>query len=166
MSEEVMQSLDNYRLFFDLIIEALKSREDKPVVRYGGASKLLSQPEYKSIEKAQKAMTIFENKEILTPLIESGSDLEISISVGANEDEDCSVVSATYKINGKNVGRAGVIGPVRMDYAKAVSVLREINQTIEKNIEFDGLKPKNKRHNESGKFLDNNYNNHNKKGED
>ena len=143
---EVMQSLDNYRLFFDLIIDALKQREEKPVVRYGGAANLLSQPEYKSIERAQKAMTIFENKEILTPLIATGNDLEISISVGANEDEDCSVVSATYKINGKNVGRAGVIGPVRMDYAKAVSVLREINQTIEKNVEFVGLRPKNKNH--------------------
>ena len=165
LSAEVMQSLDNYRMFFDLIIEALKSREEKPVVRYGGASKLLSQPEYKSIEKAQKAMTIFENKEILTPLIEGGSDLEISISVGANEDEDCSVVSATYKINGKNVGRAGVIGPVRMDYAKAVSVLREINQTIEKNVEFVGLRPKNKRQLEDNSFLDDKSYKQDKKGD-
>ena len=160
LCEDVMQSVENYRVFFDLIVEALKSREEKPVVRYGGASNLLSQPEYKSIEKAQKAMTIFENKEILTPLIESGSDLEISISVGANEDEDCSVVSATYKINGKNVGRAGVIGPVRMDYAKAVSVLREINQTIEKNVEFVGASLKNKKLTGKQEYLDRPKNKH------
>lgn len=153
LEAELSNSLAGYRMFFDLLIEALKQREEKPVVRYGGASNLLNQPEYKSIEKAQKAMTIFENKQILTPLIESGNDLEISISVGANEEEDCSVVSATYKINGKSVGRAGVIGPVRMDYAKAVSVLREINETIEKNVDFVGLKPKNKSPKANQKYL-------------
>ena len=162
----VSQSVDNYRMFFDLLIKALKEREEKPIVRYGGASNLLSQPEYKSIEKAQRAMTIFENKEILAPLLESGNDLEISISVGTNENEDCSIVSATYKINGKSIGKAGVIGPVRMDYAKAVSVLREINQTIENNVEFVGLKPKNKKAFKNQRYL-NSTNKHTfgKKGE-
>lgn len=137
-------NINNYKMLFELFIKALKSREDKNIVKVGGASNLLTQPEYKSIEKAKRAMTIFENKEMLSPLIQTGNNLEINISVGANEDEDCSVVSAVYKINGKQIGTAGVVGPIRMDYAKAVSVLKEVNNTIERHINLDstGIKSK------------------------
>lgn len=131
------ENITNYKMLFELFIDALKTRASKNIVKVGGASNLLTQPEYKSIEKAKRAMTIFENKEMLSPLIETGNNLEINISVGANEDEDCSVVSAVYKINGKQIGTAGVVGPIRMDYAKAVSVLKEVNNTIERHINLD-----------------------------
>ena len=131
------ENITNYKMLFELFIDALKTRASKNIVKVGGASNLLTQPEYKSIEMAKRAMTIFENKEMLSPLIETGNNLEINISVGANEDEDCSVVSAVYKINGKQIGTAGVVGPIRMDYAKAVSVLKEVNNTIERHINLD-----------------------------
>lgn len=134
LASDIIESLDKYRVFFDLLVEAIKERDDKKFVKVDGTANLLSQPEYRSIDKAQKAMTFFENKNLLSPLVETGNDLEISISVGADEEQDCSVVSARYKINGKEIGRAGVVGPVRMNYAKAVSVLKEINQTIENSV--------------------------------
>ena len=134
LAELISDNLVNYKIFFEELIDAIIERGEKKFIKYDGTSNLLDQPEYKSIEKAKKAISIFENCKVLTPLLESGSDLEVNISVGADEDNDCSVVSATYKINGKEIGRAGVVGPVRMDYAKAVSVLKEINNTIAENV--------------------------------
>lgn len=134
MTELILDNFDNYRMFFEELIGAIIARSEEKIVKFDGASNLLDQPEYKSIEKAKKAISIFENRKVLTPLLETGNDLEVSINVGADEDNDCSVVSATYKINGKEIGRAGVVGPVRMDYAKAVSVLKEINNTIAENV--------------------------------
>ena len=134
LAELISDNLVNYKIFFEELIDAIIERGEKKIIKYDGTSNLLDQPEYKSIEKAKKAISIFENRKVLTPLLESGSDLEVNISVGADEDNDCSVVSATYKINGKEIGRAGVVGPVRMDYAKAVSVLKEINNTIAENV--------------------------------
>ena len=134
LAELISDNLVNYKIFFEELIDAIIERGEKKFIKYDGTSNLLDQPEYKSIEKAKKAISIFENRKVLTPLLESGSDLEVNISVGADEDNDCSVVSATYKINGKEIGRAGVVGPVRMDYAKAVSVLKEINNTIAENV--------------------------------
>lgn len=126
----VSAEMDKYRKIFSLVVEAIAERKDKPVVKTDGASNLLTQPEYEDLKKARSAMKLFETTEVLTPLIDSGNDLEISIKVGASETEDCSVVSASYKVNGKNIGRAGIVGPVRMDYAKAVSVLKSVNDTI------------------------------------
>lgn len=134
MTELILDNFDNYRMFFEELIGAIIAKSEEKIVKFDGTSNLLDQPEYKTIEKAKKAISIFENRKVLTPLLETGNDLEVNISVGADEDNDCSVVSATYKINGKEIGRAGVVGPVRMDYAKAVSVLKEINNTIAENV--------------------------------
>jgi hypothetical protein len=43
---------------------------------------------------------------------------------------ECAIVTAKYAINGVNVGKAGVIGPIRMDYPKVISVLDYIGKTI------------------------------------
>ena len=44
---------------------------------------------------------------------------------------DCAVVSASYSVGGVNIGNVGVIGPMRMNYAKVVSVLDYIGRAIE-----------------------------------
>lgn len=142
----IEQTTDKYRELFKLVIDVILERKEKPVKKMEGAVKLLSEPEYKSAEGAKQAMKIFESTELLTPLAEAGSDLEVSIKVGLAEDNTCSVVSASYKLNGKNIGRAGVIGPVRMDYAKAVSVLKEVSETISTGMK--GLLPHKNTNNE------------------
>lgn len=134
LEEEFSLLAEKYSNLFVVVLEAIYKREDKSKVWVEGASNLLSHPEYNNPEKAKNALKLFENKEVLAPLIETGNDLEVSIKVGEDEGQDCSVVSASYKINGKNVGTAGIIGPVRMDYAKAVSVLREVNSVIAKQM--------------------------------
>lgn len=134
IEQEIKSLAHKYKKLFMLVIESITKRNQKPICKVEGASKLLSQPEYTSPEKARNTLKLFENKEVLAPLIETGNDLEISIKVGEDEKSDCSVVSATYKINGKNVGTAGIVGPVRMDYAKAVSVLKQVNNVIASEV--------------------------------
>ena len=130
VENELTALAEKYRELFSVVIEAITTREKKPILKVEGASNLLSQPEYNNPEQARNTLKLFESKEVLAPLIQTGNDVEISIKVGEDENQNCSVVSATYKINGKNVGRAGIVGPVRMDYAKAVSVLKEVNTVI------------------------------------
>jgi len=43
---------------------------------------------------------------------------------------ECAIVTANYSVNGVKIGKAGVIGPIRMDYPKVVSVLDYIGKTI------------------------------------
>lgn len=142
----IQEGVDKYRRLFEMVLEVIQERKEKPVKRVDGALKLLSQPEYNSAGGAQAAMKIFENTELLTPLVDAGSDLEVTIKVGATEENNCSVVSASYKLNGKNIGRAGLVGPVRMDYAKAVSVLKQVSQVVTKEVA--GLLPNKTKTNE------------------
>lgn len=147
VEEQLAELAECYRALFGVVLDAITKRESKPIVKVDGTSNLLNQPEYNNPEQARKTLQLFESKEILAPLIKTGNDVEISIKVGEDENQNCSVVSATYKINGKSVGRAGIVGPVRMDYAKAVSVLKGVNNVISEEFnERLQRRPKGQKH--------------------
>jgi heat-inducible transcriptional repressor len=44
--------------------------------------------------------------------------------------QDCSLVTATYEVNGKVVGSIGVVGPTRMDYDKVVAIVEGIAHSL------------------------------------
>ena len=44
---------------------------------------------------------------------------------------ECAIVTTSYNIGGVTVGNAGVIGPIRMDYSKVVSVLDYLSKTVQ-----------------------------------
>lgn len=48
--------------------------------------------------------------------------------------QDCSVVTTTYSVGGRNIGSVSVIGPVRMDYGKVISTLGSIMQDFQKMV--------------------------------
>ena len=76
----------------------------------------------------------------MIPLIDRDDNLEISINIG-NDDtglEDCSVITISCNVNDGTKITAGVVGPMRMDYSKAVSVLKEVAETIENTLSGEG----------------------------
>ena len=111
---------DEYRKVFDTIVEVLKNymSEDKRNVVLEGSSKLLEQPEYSDVGKAS-----------------GDSDIGLSVNIAPCKDEkgspECAIVTANLTKNGVNIGKAGVIGPIRMDYSRIVSVLEYIEKTVD-----------------------------------
>ena len=77
--------------------------------------------------------------ETILPIITAGGNLELSISVGGDDSalSECSIITVSCNINGESKITAGVIGPMRMDYPKAISVLKEVAQTIENSLTIE-----------------------------
>ena len=48
------------------------------------------------------------------------------------EFQDCSVISATFRIGGEVVGAVGILGPTRMDYAKAMAIVDFTTRSLNK----------------------------------
>ena len=46
--------------------------------------------------------------------------------------QDCSLITATYHVDGKMVGKIGVIGPTRMRYGEVTSVVEYLTDNISK----------------------------------
>jgi len=137
--ESMPDELTKYKNLFESIVEAMieKSQTDKNNMAFVGKEKLLDYPEYKDTLKFKNTLKALNDKSTLKSIIHSGSDenLEISIKVSDESGEgDYSVVTAKYKVNGKLAGTASVIGPVRMDYGKVVSILKNVTSRLEENI--------------------------------
>ena len=68
-----------------------------------------------------------EGRDALYGMLKRARQVEFCITIGAENElaplQDCSVVTATYRVGELPVGSFGVIGPTRMNYGKVVSVL-------------------------------------------
>ncbi|MFW5780471.1 MAG: heat-inducible transcriptional repressor HrcA [Bacillota bacterium] len=131
----VNRELKDFKELYDSILEILESysqKKDKNVY-IEGASKFLDYPDY-DLDAAKKFLSVIETKEKFADLIGENEDIEFSVRIGKDEScglDKCAIVSAKYKINGKEIGHAGVIGPERMDYSKVASVLSYVGKTLE-----------------------------------
>ncbi len=100
-----------------------------------GITNILNFPEYKDLEKAKSFISFIENKELVSDLMTNNpleKDFEITIG---NENihapiKDCSLITATYRLGDKTIGKIGVIGPTRMDYLKLIDILQLFSVNI------------------------------------
>ena len=110
---------------------------DKTEVVMEGESKILNHPEYNNdSEKMKNFLSVVTSKDRLAELLtEDNDNIEINIKIGGEDGEnmpsDCSLVTATYSASGVKIGTYGVIGPLRMDYQKVVSVLEGVGRILE-----------------------------------
>lgn len=139
--DSIPEDLTKYKNLFESIIEAMidNNTKDKNNMVVKGKEKLLDYPEYQDIEKFKKTLIDLNNTDTLKSIMDTQNnnedDLEISIKVAdENGEGNYSVVTAKYKINGKLAGTASVLGPVRMDYGKVVSILKNVTNMLEENL--------------------------------
>ena len=94
-----------------------------------GASNILSLPEYRDVDKAQKLMDYLSDESVIRDMPQDGEG-GVRILIGpenvAEELQDSGVVLASYDMGNDMRGVIGVVGPTRMDYAKVAAYLRGI----------------------------------------
>ena len=138
LDEVVKNEFDVYREIFESVMEAIEDYvvKNNTEVVIDGENKILNHPEYTDSEKIKNFMSVVTSKSTLAGLLKDQNDnIEISIKVGGEQGEempdDCSLVTATYSASGVKIGTYGVIGPLRMDYQKVVSVLESVGKILE-----------------------------------
>ena len=98
-----------------------------------GYTNIFSLPEYNDIDKAKMFFEMINRKDDFTQkLINRDNGMIITIGNENNDEslQDCSVITATYHVNGKQVGKIGVIGPTRMKYAEVTSVVEYLTDNL------------------------------------
>jgi heat-inducible transcriptional repressor len=106
----------------------------------GGAQHLVGQPEFQAPEEVQHVVELIENEAVVVHLLEQPARLDplhperavVLIGgeiggghAGRGEGSPYSVVTAQYRVGGAR-GTVGVIGPTRMDYARAVALVEHV----------------------------------------
>ena len=93
-----------------------------------GESYLMEFPELGSIAKMRKLFDAFSTKRDLLHLLDqsihaTGMQIFIGGESGYQALEECSVVTAPYRVDGQIVGTLGVIGPTRMAYEHVIPIV-------------------------------------------
>lgn len=116
------------------VIEDKMSRTDYSDVVIGGGANMLSYPEYQDVGKAQNFLSVLESRDKLKQALATGNGMEVTIKIGPENDvpelSDCSILTATYQAGGQSKGTLGIIGPTRMNYSRAISVLRYMGMAL------------------------------------
>ena len=122
----------------DAIAEGIKAGEDLEIYT-SGANNIFKYPELADHHKASEIINTFEEKQMLTELVQESladeSSTGIQVYIG-NETpiqamKDCSVVTATYELGEGMRGTIGIIGPKRMDYDKVIGTLKRITHQLD-----------------------------------
>lgn len=107
-----------------------------------GASQLLTQPEFRDPDKAQRLLSYLSDGQGLLSLPGTVQDDEVKVLIGpenaAEELKDSSVVLASYNIGDDAKGLIGVVGPTRMDYSKVAARLGYIASGISRALGASG----------------------------
>ncbi len=116
----------------DAIADAI-AEEDSVRVYTSGTTNILKYPELNDTQTAGELLGALEEKEGLTELMKKSSEEEetgIQVYIGEEAPvealKDCSVVTATYKLDEGVYGKFGIIGPKRMDYERVVGTLKNL----------------------------------------
>lgn len=113
-------------------------------LRYGGAQNIILQPEFQDPEDVRNLIKMIEDEDYVVHLLENrAGDPEDEVgralvSIGSEHSEEkvgkFSIVTARYRI-GETAGTIGVIGPMRMDYSRAVSLVESMADLLTRDAE-------------------------------
>jgi len=106
-----------------------------------GLTNIFSIPEFNDIDKAKTFLEMLNHKEELTKtLVNRENGMIVTIGNENAEDimPDCSLITATYHIDGKLVGKIGVIGPTRMKYDEVISVVEFMTENLSNTFKLGG----------------------------
>ena len=141
ISVEILQNVHTDvvedKLIFSSLLQAVRKmtgRRQEQKVFLGGTKQLLNQPEFRDVERGRNLLGILEEEKVLKDLLQGGEDSGLKVTIGSENKftgiQDCSMVQATYRLNGQIVGTMAVLGPTRMEYGKVISVMDYLHKYL------------------------------------
>ncbi|MBO5837418.1 MAG: heat-inducible transcription repressor HrcA [Oscillospiraceae bacterium] len=101
-----------------------------------GQMRLLGQPEYRDVDKAQRVLTSLDEEALsnLPAVMQNANGTKVLVGPEnvAQELKDTSVVMTKFDIGDGLQGMIGVVGPTRMDYAKVTARLSYFAESLSK----------------------------------
>lgn len=102
-----------------------------------GLLNVVGQPESTASESFQQVLRVLEERALLETILSDvlsfgGNGVQVVIGGEGHWDElsECSLVLARYGVNGEATGALGVLGPTRMSYERAISVVRYVSRLL------------------------------------
>ncbi len=138
LMDRVLRSAGDAASLVPIIVEFATDslrRHTSANMAVAGQMRLLGQPEYRDVDKAQRVLGSLDEDALsnLPALInENGTKVLVGPEHVASELKDTSVVMTKFDIGDGMQGMIGVVGPTRMDYAKVTARLSYFAESLSK----------------------------------
>ncbi len=137
--ERVMASAGTASSLVPIVMEFTTetlSRHAGTNMAVAGQMRLLGQPEYRDVDKAQRIMSSLDEDALanLPAVMKNANGTQVLVGPEnvAQELKDTSVVMTKFDIGDGMQGMIGVVGPTRMDYAKVTARLSYFAESLSK----------------------------------
>lgn len=136
LETEVFELMKRHIKDYEHMFEYIRSviYYDESVKLYvDGQSNLLTQPEFKDVEKIYDFFTFIEKEEALVNLL-MGHEAGLQVKIGQENKFDAvknlSLITSTFRLNEDQFGTIALIGPTRMEYRKVISLLQSLSNEL------------------------------------
>lgn len=132
-ARSVAESLgrDSAAIFEQVVQLATRSEDDSREIYVGGTSKLAKT--WADLETVNRVLSVLEREAMLLSLlseVSGGTIIQIGDELPVREASDLAMVSTGYDVGGHPGGSVAVLGPMRMDYKRAISILEEVSEGL------------------------------------
>ncbi|MDT7541973.1 MAG: heat-inducible transcriptional repressor [Acidobacteriota bacterium] len=135
----------NAMLLFESSIEDAEGRAGDVYVE--GASNIFDKPEFANVERLRELFRTLEEKSRLVQILgeciaSSRSVSHVHVHIGrelaAPSMRACALITAPYRVgSGESAGTLGVVGPMRIEYARLMAVVNYVAQRMESVLRED-----------------------------
>lgn len=117
------------------LMQQIDHRSSHEIYR-DGIVDILRQPEFSAMERMQTLLEMLEQRSFLEEMLsdwapERGVQVVIGGESRRDEMSDYSMVLSRYGLPGEASGVIGVLGPVRMQYARTIGVVRYVSSLLD-----------------------------------
>ncbi len=105
----------------------------------GGASRLAAEHgAFATTQGAARLLELLEQQVIVVSLVRELLEAGVSVSIGSenriDDLRDCSIVVASYEVEGHPAGMVGVLGPTRMNYRHALAAVTAVSDQLGRHL--------------------------------
>jgi heat-inducible transcriptional repressor len=113
-----------------------------PDVFIEGASNIVVKSDFSDTVQMRELLRVFEEKsrliKILNECVEKATQQDVTIRIGAENSlpslHNCALVTSIYGYGDQGTGRLGIVGPVRMEYARTIGVVHYVARLLERAL--------------------------------
>ncbi|MDQ3819976.1 MAG: heat-inducible transcriptional repressor HrcA [Acidobacteriota bacterium] len=149
---EILELMREEKALYDRLLRnaillcdrSLEGEEANAEVYVDGASNILTKPEFADAERMRELFRTFEEKSRLVKILnecisrEQSFPGDVRVIIGrehaAPSMQSCALITAPYWIGNETKGTLGVVGPMRIEYARMMAVVNYMARHIEQML--------------------------------
>jgi len=140
-SEKLRAARNENSEFFRELSRALEDsvvQADQGDLIMDGTVNIFQHPEYWEMERARDFLQMMESRDRFYRMMSKRTHRDLTVTIGGENAEkdlrDYSVVTATYRVANRTMGTLGIIGPVRMDYARVIGIMDLVGKSLNRAL--------------------------------